>query len=123
MAVATLTPKACTYEGVEAYSDTPDYIAATAVDGFQFVNDGKTVVNIKNTDSGSCTCTVDVPQPCSYGGTTVHDVAVAVPNAEDWLIGPFDMHRFNDSDGKVTIRLTPSADVTKLLACAYKFSF
>jgi len=120
MAVATLTPKTVNYEGVEAYSDTADYTAATAADGFQFVNDGKTIVNIINADDGELTATVDNPQPCDFGGTAVHDVEIAIPAADDYLVGPFPKHRFNDENGKVTIRLTANSDVTDISACAYK---
>jgi len=118
MAVVTLTPKNIDYNGAEAYSDTTDYDAATAVDGFTFVNDGKTIINIKNDGtSGELTATVDNPQPCDFGGTTVHDVAIAIPQDDDWLIGPFPKHRFNDDDGKVTITLSHFDTIT---ACAYK---
>lgn len=123
MAVVVLTPKTIDYNGVEGYSDTPDYAAATAADGFEFVNDGKTVLHIKNTDSGNCTATVVSPQPCALGGTTVHNVAVVIPNAEDWFIGVLPTNRFNaTSTGKVTVSLVASADVTKILACAYKLT-
>lgn len=119
MAVAVLTPKEFTYSGAEAYSDTGDYVAATAVDGYEFLNDGKTLVNIKN-DSGAVnlTATVDVPNTCDFNGSTVHDVAIAIPFGDDWIIGPFPTHIFNAPDtGKVTIRLSVFADIT---ACAFK---
>lgn len=120
MAVVTLTPKECDYNGVEAYSDTADYSAATATDGFTFVNDGKTVINIKNDGtSGALAATVDNPQPCDFGGTTVHDVSISIPQDDDFLIGPFPKHRFNDADGKVTITLDQFDTIT---ACAFKLT-
>jgi hypothetical protein len=122
MAVATLTPKEVNFEGVEAYSDTADYTAATAADGFQFVNDGKTIINIINADDGTCTATIDNPGTCNFGGTTVHDVDVDIPAADDFLIGPFPMHRFNDENGKVTISLVANTDVTAISACVYKLT-
>lgn len=122
MAVVTLTPKTVDFNGVEGYSDTADYSAATATDGFQFVNDGKTIINIKNADTGSCTATIDNPQPCSFGGTTVHDVDVVIPASDDFMIGPFPMSRFNDSNGLVTISLAVADDVTDISACAYKLT-
>jgi hypothetical protein len=121
MAVAVLTPKEFDYNGAEAYSDTADYVAATAVDGYEFLNDGKTIVNIKN-DSGAValTATIDVPNTCDYGGTTVHDVAIVIPFGDDWIIGPLPTHIFNAPDtGKVTIRLSAFADIT---ACAFKMT-
>lgn len=120
MAVVTLTPKEVDYNGAEAYSDTADYDAATAADGFTFLNDGKSIINIKNDGtSGSLTATIDNPQPCSFGGTSVHDVTVAIPQDDDFLIGPFPKHRFNDSDGKVTITLSHFDTVT---ACVFKLT-
>ena len=120
MAVVTLTRKDIDYNGAEAYSDTADYTAATATDGFEFINDGKTIINIKNDGtSGALTCTVDNPQPCSYGSTTIHDITVTIPQDDDWLIGPFPTHRFNDSSGKVTISLDQFDTIT---ACAYRLT-
>jgi hypothetical protein len=121
MAVAVLTAKDVDFNGVEAYSDTTDYVAATAVDGFEFVNDGKTFVSIKNGSGAvALTATVDVPRPCDLGGTTVHDVAMVIPFGDDWLAGPFPTHIFNAQDsGKCTIRLSAFADIT---ACAFKLA-
>jgi hypothetical protein len=123
MATAVLTPQSVGIAGAELFSDTAKYTAATAADGFEFVNDGNTLVHIKNTDSGACTLTIDCPQPCEWGGTTIHDETASVTNAEDWISGKFPVSRFNEqSTGKVTIRLTASADVTKILARAIKLT-
>lgn len=123
MSTVVLTAEAVTYAGKELFSDTAKYSAATAADGFEFVNDGRTLIHIKNTDSGACTFTVDNPQPCEYGGTTIHDESGSITNAEDSLIGVFPVHRFNEqSTGKVIIRLTAAADVTKILARAIKIT-
>lgn len=121
MAVVTLTLKTVNYNGVEGYSDTADYSAATATDGFEFTNDGRTIINVKNDgSSGALTCTIDNPQPCDFGGTTVHDVTVTIPQGDDFIIGPFPTNRFNSqSAGKVTITLDHFDTVT---ACAYKLT-
>jgi hypothetical protein len=121
MAVVTLTPKDVDFNGVEAYSDTADYEAATAVDGYSFLNDGKTIINIKN-DSGavSLTATVDVPNTCDFNGSSEHDEAITIPFGDDYMVGPFPTHIFNEpSTGKVTIRLSAFADIT---ACAFKLA-
>jgi hypothetical protein len=120
MAVVILTPKEFDYNGVEAYSDTDDYEAATAVDGFEFLNDGKTLISIKN-DSGevALTVTVDVPNSCDFGISSGHDQEVAIPAGDDYLIGPFPTHIFNNqSTGKVVLTLSAYTDVS---ACAFKF--
>lgn len=119
MAVVTLTVASTSDSAVlEMYSG--GYTAATANDGFKFVNDGKTRLYMYNGDSGACTILVDVPQPCSYGGTSVHDVSASITNAKDYVIGPFPMHQYNDADGYVTVSLTPAADATQISAKAVK---
>lgn len=118
MAVVTLTLKTINADGAEAYSDTADYSAATATDGFEFVNDGNTIINIKNDGtSGSLAAVVDVPNECSYGISTGHDKTVTIPQDDDFLIGPFPKSKYNDSNGKVTISLDHFDTIT---ACAYK---
>lgn len=119
MAVVVLTPKDVDYNGVEAGSDAPDYKAATAVDGYTFINDGKTFIHIKNASGAvNLTATVVQAQPCSYGGTTVHNIAIVIPFGEDWFSGCFPMSRFNSqSSGIVTVSLSAFADIS---ACAYK---
>jgi hypothetical protein len=120
--VVTLTVGTVDKDGLEFYSNSAEWEAAEDGDGFKFLNDGNTIINIINADDGACTCTIDNPQPCSFGGTTVHDVDVSVPNGDDYLIGPFPKHRFNDVNGYVTIRLTPNSDATDISARAIKLS-
>jgi hypothetical protein len=121
MAISTLTPQEINYEGVEGYSDTGEY-TALAVEGLQVVNDGKTFVHIKNDgSSGDLTVTLDTPKACNYGGTTVHDVSIVIPQGDDYFIGPFLMSRFNASNtGYVTMTCSHADTVT---ARAYKFSY
>jgi len=123
MAVVALTPGNVDYNGIELKTDTGEYDAATAEDGFEFVNDGKTLIHIVNADSGTCTATIDNPQSCNFGGTEVHDVDVEIPSGDDYIIGPFPTHRFNSSSaGKVTISLVASNDVTAISARAIKLT-
>jgi hypothetical protein len=123
MAIVTLTVGTVNANGLEYYSNSAAWTAAEDTAGFKFLNDGKTLINIINADSGACTCTIDTPQPCNYGGTTVHDIDVSVTNGDDKLIGPFEKQRFNDADGFVTISITPSSDATAISARAVKSSY
>jgi hypothetical protein len=123
MAIVTLTVGTVNANGLEYYSNSAAWTAAEDTAGFKFLNDGKTLINIINADDGACTCTIDTPQPCSYGGTTVHDINVSVPNGDDYLIGPFEKQRFNDADGFVTISITPNSDATDISARAVKSSY
>lgn len=122
MAIVTLTVGSTSATAaLELYS--AGYTAAEDTNGFKFLNDGKTRIYIKNADSGACTALIDNPQPCSFGGTTVHDVSLSLTNAKDYVIGPFPKYRFNDADGYVTIGLTPAADATQISAKAVKSTF
>jgi hypothetical protein len=120
MAVVVLTPKEVDYNGVEAVSDTTDYKAATAVDGYTFLNDGRTFIHIKNGSGAvALTATIVSPQTCSFGISTGHNIAMVIPFGDDWFSGLFAVSRFNAiSTGIVTITLSAFADIT---ACAYKF--
>jgi hypothetical protein len=119
MAIVTLTVvEVDSTAAVELFSG--GYTAAEDTNGFKFLNDGKTKLYIYNNDDGACTITVDVPQPCSYGGTSVHDVTDSLTNDKDYVIGPFPKHQFNDSDGYVTVAITPNSDATDISAKAVK---
>jgi hypothetical protein len=120
MAVVVLTPKDVDYNGVEAWSDTADYKAATAVDGYTFINDGRTCISIKNASGAvNLTATIVNAQTCSYGGSTSHNISMIIPWGDDWLSGFFAVSRFNaTSTGIVTVTLSAFADIS---ACAYRF--
>ena len=97
--MATLTSQEINHTGVFA-----TYVAATG-GGDQFANDGRHFVFIKNGHSSPQTVTANSQSLCDQGAD--HDIAVAVTNAEDRMIGPFPPSRFNDSSGFV--QLTYSA--------------
>jgi hypothetical protein len=77
------------------------------VGGDTVLNDGKTMLLVKNTGS-SCTITV-TPQKL-IGGLTITPVSKAVTSAIDVEIGPFDPSIFNTSAG--AIELTYSGGYT-----------
>lgn len=118
MATVALTVQAVTSAGVESHSDTASYDAPTSTDGYEFVNDGKTELEIYNNgSSGTLTATVVSPQTCDQGGT--HDITVSIPQGDAYRIGPLLPSRFNaTSTGKVTVSL----DHTDCIARAYKQS-
>lgn len=117
MAVAVLTPVQVTQSGLESHTNTGAYTAATALDGFEYVNDGNTIVEIMNGGtSGALTATVDSPQTCDQGGT--HDLTVTIPQGDSFIIPRLATSRFNqNSSGKVVITLSHFDVVT---ARAYK---
>lgn len=82
-----------------------DYVAAAA-GGDQFVNDGRTVIHVKNTNAATRTVTVNSQRLCDQGFD--HDIALVVPaTTGDEFLGPFPTERFNDVNGMV--QLTYSA--------------
>jgi hypothetical protein len=82
--------------------------AACSAGGDYFVNDGVTLLRFTNTDGSPVTVTVDCPNACSYGGTTVHDETLTVAaTTGDIIAGPWATAKYNDSSGYV--QLTYSA--------------
>ncbi|MBA7708132.1 hypothetical protein ES703_117022 [subsurface metagenome] len=76
--------------------------------GDEFVNSGKTVIHIKNSEAETARIvTIDTYTKCNYGLDTEHDVAVTVegidPGPTEKVIGPFPKSRFNDPNGRVQI--------------------
>ena len=69
----------------------PSYVAA-AGGGDTFVNDGATVLHVKNGGGSSINVTADQTVACNYGFD--HDNVVSVPNGGERIIGPFSPNRF-----------------------------
>jgi hypothetical protein len=102
--MATLTVQSVTLAGLN-----PSYAAASA-GGDDFANDGKTFVHIKNAGAGSITATIATPAQIS--GIDIADIAVAVPNGGERMIGPFPVSLFNTSTGKASITYSGVTSVT-----------
>jgi hypothetical protein len=118
MAIQQLTPIEVDYTGKEMLSKAANY-TTLAVEGGYFVNDGKSLLHIINTAAGgSINVVIASPQECDQGGT--HAVTVAVPDGDDYFIGPFPTHRFNaSSTGYVSFTISEATNVT---AAVYKMS-
>lgn len=102
--MATLTVQTPSLTGLD-----PTLTAASG-GGDEFVNDGATVLHVKNGGGGSINVTVDSQTPCSQGFD--HDVVVAVPAGAERLIGPFPQARFNDANGKAQVAYSGVTSVT-----------
>ena len=72
---------------------------AACATGDQIVNNGRTVIYVKNGDSASHNVTVTSVAACNQGAN--HDLVVAVAAGEQRIIGPFATDRFNDVNGHV----------------------
>lgn len=87
----------------------PTFTAAAA-GGDAFVNDGRTLLYVKNGGASEITVTVNSQQPCNYGFD--HDLQVAIPASGERIIGPFRQDRFNDANGQVVVTYTAVTSVT-----------
>lgn len=102
--MADLTVQSATSAGLEV-----TFASATS-GGDAFVNDGKSILRVKNGDDADMTVTIDSPTECNQGGT--HDITVTVTAGEERDIGPFLRNRFNDEDGKVQVTYSAVTSVT-----------
>ena len=105
MALETLTRQAATRTGAEA-----NLQAVTAAGGFEFPNDGHTLLYVVN-DAVALVLVFTIPK--TLDGQAVTRTAT-VADAESWFIGPFPVELYNDADGMVLC--TPDADLAAGIA-------
>lgn len=105
MARATLTPQDVVRTGL-----THTFAAVDAANGNAFVNDGKTVLYVKNGGVGSTNVTISTPG--TVDGLAIADLVVAVGNGVNKLIGPFPPGIYNQSDGNVNVDWSVGTSVT-----------
>ena len=92
-----------------------DMVAATATHGNKFINDGRTVLRVKNGSGAPITATID--NPAVVDGQAVADLVVSVAATGDGSgldyqdIGPFPPS-FNQADGYVWAVFSAVATVT-----------
>ena len=112
MATLTIiTPAATTvYSGVPAVFAPAD----AAVGGDQFLNDGRIVLYLRNTNA--TTRTVTIATAGTIGGLAIADVTVAVAQDEVRLVGPFDPRIYNDTSGYVQLTYTAVATLLSVAA-------
>jgi hypothetical protein len=109
MAILVPTVQTLTRDGV-----TPTFGAANA-DGYALPGDGRTWIEVKNTNGATRTVTIDIPGVVD--GLVVTDKAVVVPiTTGDKIIGPFPPATYNQVagvwPGYVLITFTSVVDVT-----------
>lgn len=95
-------------------SVTEQMIAPTATHGNKFLNDGRTMLRIKNNSVGDITATIDVTQTVDGLAVTDRTVTVKATGDADGLdfldIGPFPAS-YNQADGYVWVTFSAVADV------------
>lgn len=99
---------------VSSLSGTAPAFVAAAAGGDSFVNNGGTVLHVKNAGAGAITATIDSASPCSYGFD--HDISVSIPAGAERIIGPFNQTRFS-----TTVNVTYSG-VTSVTVGAFSTS-
>lgn len=92
----------------------PSFSAANA-DGHAIYNDGKTFIEVKNTDASPITVTIQTPG--TVDGLAISDRTVTIPaTTGDKMIGPFPPDKYNQisgSDkGKVYVDFSAVSNVT-----------
>ena len=91
-----------------------DLIAPTATHGNKFINDGRTLLRVKNGGATPITVTIDVPALLDGQAVTDLTVTIAATGNVDGLdfqdIGPFPVS-FNQSDGYVWPVCSAVADI------------
>lgn len=106
MARTALTVQSAAISGL-----TPSYAAGDLANGHEFVNDGNTMLHVKNTGGGACTVTLQTPG--KVAGVDISDPTVVVPaTTGDKMIGPFDPTVFNQSGGLVYVDISTGTGVT-----------
>ncbi len=91
----------------------PTFTAATQTD-IQWVNDGKTVLEVKNTNAATRTITFQTPG--TQDGNAVADPVTTVPaTTGDRIFKPFPPDIYNQTDGNVYADLEATAGVTVAL--------
>jgi len=114
MAVATLTVQETSLAGI-----TPTWAAATAADGFAFLNDGNTYLEIKNVNAVELTATLVTP--ATVRGVAIENPTVAVAATSGVKrIGPFAPEVFNDASSLVTVTLSAITPFSNITAGAFR---
>ena len=101
--MATLTVQDSTIAGF-----TPSYGAVASSD--EFPNDGNTIIHVKNGGGSPDTVAIDSLLACNQGSD--HNGGSSVTNGSEKVFGPFNMTRFNNTNGRVTITHSFTTSVT-----------
>ena len=106
--MALLTVQKISQSGV-----VPAYAAASA-ETDSFVNDGKTILFVKNNGGFSVSAQISVQTGCNFGH--LHELNFTVSAGATSVFGPFETQRFNTNESKVTWIYLADSSSTQLLA-------
>jgi hypothetical protein len=89
---------------------TPVFSAGDAANGHSFLNDGHQFLYVKN--GGGSSINVTIQTVAKLAGLSLAALVIAVPNAQERMLGPFDPAVFNQADGSVYADLSAATSVT-----------
>jgi hypothetical protein len=105
MAATTITVQSASRTGL-----TPTYASANT-DGSYFANNGRTFLQVKNTNASPAT--VSITPTAKFGGRSLAQVDVVIPaTSGDKLIGPFPTELYNDAQGRVFVSYSAVTSLT-----------
>lgn len=102
--MAELTTQKISQTGLDPVFSTADLLGDT------FANDGKTFLHVKNGGTSSITVTIDSVEQCNYGFD--HNLFFTVPAGDEKIVGSFQVKRFNNESGKVSVTYSDTTSVT-----------
>lgn len=85
---------------------TDNGTAATSSNTYLIPNNGKVLLCAK----AATTATMTIATPNSVDGNAIADLALALPDADQYIVGPFPPSVYNNSAGQLSV--TVSANVT-----------
>ena len=106
--MAVLTVQKISQSGV-----VPAY-AAASVETDSFVNDGKTILFVKNNGVSSVSAQILVQTKCNFGH--LHELNFTVSAGATSVFGVFETQRFNTNESEVVWNYLSDSSSTQLLA-------
>lgn len=81
---------------------TPTFQAADPA-GDTFVNSGREVIAVQNTDTAQHTVTIVCQTPCNLGGLAVHNIDMDIPPGQQKGEGPISANFYNDGTSHTSL--------------------
>ena len=97
-----------TQRGTSDNPATVSYVSATAA-GNKFYNTGREHVWLTNSGASPVMVTFLARRTCNHG--FLHNAVNRINNGQTAMLGPFDISRFNDATGYVTLSYSTATDM------------
>lgn len=110
MADVTLTVRDATRAVTTCPNFTDHATAATSADTYYFANDGRVVLLA----DAATTATVTIQTPGTVAGNAIADTAVALPDGDTYVLGPFPPSVYNDALGRAAVTVSANTTIMAL---------